>query len=446
MFGRDDGSKPLAINPKPQPPQPHVSALSPVQQGGTSHDSEDDNDAVNFETVVSSYSEPATDATSTGVVLSSSSSIDTVNAGASGSTSSASATDVASTQTSIADTGSLTSSTMITSTSSTQWLLQYSTLMSPKTPSVTISLARTHTAPSTSTGSLSAAGGGAQAPQPNEIPSEEQSSGSFNGALLAGIITPIVVVLALGVGILLCLRRRRRRRELQQKGNEEDASGSDVIPIIHSAKEKQAAEMIACSSTSASQSHLVTPDQPHLITSPDNSTYFTGLDTMSVISGATIEQHGRNSEDPPPPYRARSTSTRGLPARTMSARSGVASFLLTGQGSSPLLSPFDTQEEAEAEAEDADADADAGEEQGQDSASLSSSRDSDVDSLSPFADPPVSPSWRSITSTLYSSDASVFEARPARRSIGGAHMVGGPDPDPFADPPAAMSDGHDSQS
>lgn len=32
-------------------------------------------------------------------------------------------------------------------------------------------------------------------------------------------------------------------------------------------------------------------------------------------------------------------------------------------------------------------------------------------------------SARSVSSTLYSSNASVVEARPARRSVGGAHMI-----------------------
>lgn len=77
------------------------------------------------------------------------------------------------------------------------------------------------------------------------------------------------------------------------------------------------------------------------------------------------------------------------------------------------------------------------------------------DGVSPFEDPDAAtgylaasgvfatavtrtPSARSITSTLYSSNASVISARPARRSVGGAYMVegmqGGDERSPFADP------------
>ncbi|KAH0151833.1 hypothetical protein KCU67_g10080, partial [Aureobasidium melanogenum] len=48
---------------------------------------------------------------------------------------------------------------------------------------------------------------------------------------------------------------------------------------------------------------MAAPQLPQLIlTSSQNATYFTGLDTFSVHSAAT-------NEDPPPPYRARRRSS-----------------------------------------------------------------------------------------------------------------------------------------
>lgn len=68
----------------------------------------------------------------------------------------------------------------------------------------------------------------------------------------------------------------------------------------------------------------------------------------------------------------------------------------------------------------------------------------DVAEVSPFDDPPAgprrTPSARSITSTLYSSNASVVEARPARRSVGGPNMIGMDERSPFADPDSESDD------
>lgn len=155
----------------------------------------------------------------------------------------------------------------------------------------------------------------------------------------------------------------------------------------------------------------VGPPQPHLITSPQNNTYFTGLDTMSMLSAEPQERF--SDSDPPPPYWP---SGGAAAARSISMRSAVSAISAPRPAFLSLATPVSPLESQA------------------------------VSEESPFADPPAAVrrthSSRSITSTLYSSNASVIEARPARRSVGGANMVGHDENgrSPFADPDPDLDD------
>ncbi|KAL1296643.1 hypothetical protein AAFC00_000126 [Neodothiora populina] len=210
---------------------------------------------------------------------------------------------------------------------------------------------------------------------------------AFDGAILAAIIVPIVAVLAVGLALLLCIRRRRRARAATLK------------PITEGR-----AEVFTKRSPSAATSvevRQVTPPQPHLITSPQNTTYYTGLETMSMMSA---EPAAPTNDDPPPPYRTRSDATP-RPASVRSADTAVSHFQPALHAFERPLSPLDSSIVAE---------------------------------RSPFDDPPSpmrsNSMSRSITSTLYSSNASLVEARPMRTSVGGPFMVDMDVRSPFADP------------
>lgn len=227
-------------------------------------------------------------------------------------------------------------------------------------------------------------------PYPDGQPTDHNRH-TFNGAILAGIVVPIVMLLLLGIGLLLFLRRRRRNR------------GTPFKPIT------EAKEGIFTKKTSSDvptvEVHEAIPPQPHLIMSPMNNTYFTGLDTMSIMS-AEPGAHARASEEPPPPYWPRSETS----ARSASVRSAVSSIRPPQHALFSHQRPVSPLREHEAEAE-----------------------------RSPFDDAAIAAmsradSSRSFTSTLYSSNASLVEARPARRSVVGAHFVGQDERSPFADP------------
>ncbi|CAD0114903.1 unnamed protein product [Aureobasidium uvarum] len=212
-----------------------------------------------------------------------------------------------------------------------------------------------------------------------------------NTTLIAGVVVPIVIILAGGLVALTCLRRRRKRATVTNNG---DASVTDAAAPV-SIIEKVAGKKVSADVHRPTQTTMLSPideataapQLPQLvITSSQNATYFTGLDTFSVHSAAT-------TEDPPPPYRARSmlshtSSERRQPSIvTQSAALAPISPVSPVSPISPmahLASPF-----------------------------------SDANAIAVAR----SPSQRSFASTLYSSNASVYEARPARRSMGPAEYV-----------------------
>lgn len=204
-----------------------------------------------------------------------------------------------------------------------------------------------------------------------------------NSYIAAAVVVPLLVALGLLGFLFFFLRNRRRRKAVQPRPMEE------VRAKIHPAPTPPMAAAAAS-------------EQPHLGTSPDNPTYFTGLDTESAHSG------GHDSlEEPPPPYvrSANSSMRRPLGAAPMIPR------LQIDRASSINISPF------------AD----------------SHSADSPYQETSNLRRPEVSreTSNRSITSTLYSSNASVNEAEPARVSTSHARLFRhslGAERSPFADP------------
>jgi hypothetical protein len=216
---------------------------------------------------------------------------------------------------------------------------------------------------------------------------QEKAHHGPNTTIIAAVIIPIVILLASGLVALTCLRRRRKCAVVCGTG---DAAVVDAVePIVMAEKiaEKKPTSNIHHTTHSTLLSPIdeatAAPQLPQLvITSSQNATYFTGLDTFSVHSTAT-------SEDPPPPYRARSmlshtSSERRQPSIVQTAALAPVSPISPVSPLAHLASPFS------------------------DNNAISVSR---------------SPSQRSFASTLYSSNASVYEARPARRSTGPAEYV-----------------------
>ena len=124
-----------------------------------------------------------------------------------------------------------------------------------------------------------------------------------------------------------------------------------------------------------------TVTEPPILTSEQNNAYYTGLDTSSLGSrGDSGEYQPRASYEPPPPPYIREPSPQAM--QEMRTRS-----------------PFDDPPHNHSIA--------------------------DSMHLAPFERPdtPHSTSTHSVTSTQYSDDASVHEAKEARRSIGGAQIV-----------------------
>lgn len=220
---------------------------------------------------------------------------------------------------------------------------------------------------------------------------QEKAHHGPNTTVIAGVVIPIVILLASGLVALTCLRRRRKRVITPESDNAAVSIVVRPVPVV----EKVAGKKI---STDAHRPTLTTilspideataaPQLPQLVlTSSQNATYFTGLDTFSVHSAAT-------SEDPPPPYRARSMLSHTSSERRQPSIATQSAALAPVSPTSPIspVSPV-------------------------------------AHLASPFSDANAiavarSPSQRSFASTLYSSNASVYEARPARRSTGPAEYV-----------------------
>jgi hypothetical protein len=216
---------------------------------------------------------------------------------------------------------------------------------------------------------------------------QEKAHYGPNTTIIAAVVVPIVILLASGIVALTCLRRRRKRAVVSGTGDAAVVSAVGPIAIAEKVAEKKTNSNVHHTTHSTTLSPIdeatAAPQLPQLvITSSQNATYFTGLDTFSVHSAAT-------SEDPPPPYRARSmlshtSSGRRQPSIVQTAALAPVSPISPVSPTAHLASPFS------------------------DNNAVSVSR---------------SPSQRSFASTLYSSNASVYEARPARRSMGPAEYV-----------------------
>lgn len=223
------------------------------------------------------------------------------------------------------------------------------------------------------------------------------------GLIAAAVIVPLIAILLLLCLLLLLLRQRRHRQ------------GQDFRPVAEMKQKFQR----QFSPTSA---------QPHINTSPNNATYFTGLETESLHDGATP---GLNDEAAPPPYTNRGNSQIPEADRMTSA----PMLHINDMGPSSLFPVVAAAPPAHSHTRNV----------------------SDASTLAPLASPVMrkglarnstnnlprpnmsrQQSARSITSTLYSSDASVMEAEPAQMSLAEPHVVRTPshgmDKSPFADP------------
>ncbi|KAG9840647.1 hypothetical protein KCU98_g2983, partial [Aureobasidium melanogenum] len=220
---------------------------------------------------------------------------------------------------------------------------------------------------------------------------QEKAHHGPNATIIAGVVVPIVILLASGLVALTCLRRRRRRAVTPGSDN---AAVSDAVGPV-AMVEKVAGKKISADGHRPVQTTTLSPidettaapQLPQLVlTSSQNATYFTGLDTFSVHSAAT-------NEDPPPPYRARSMLSHTSSQRRQPSIATQGAALAPVSPISPISPPSPVAHFA-----------------------------------SPFSDANAiavarSPSQRSFASTLYSSNASVYEARPARRSTGPAEYI-----------------------
>jgi hypothetical protein len=219
------------------------------------------------------------------------------------------------------------------------------------------------------------------------LSTQEKAHHGPNTTIIAAVVIPIVILLTSGLIALTCLRRRRKRAVLCGTGDAAVVGAVGPIVMAEKIAEKKPSSNIHHTTHSTMLSPIdeasAAPQLPQLvITSSQNASYFTGLDTFSVHSTAT-------SEDPPPPYRARSmlshtSSERRQPSIAQTAALAPVSPISPVSPLAHLASPFS------------------------DNNAISVSR---------------SPSQRSFASTLYSSNASVYEARPARRSTGPAEYV-----------------------
>lgn len=219
------------------------------------------------------------------------------------------------------------------------------------------------------------------------LDTQEKAHHGPNTTVIAGVVIPIVILLASGLIALTCLRRRRKRARLADTGDAAVVSTMGPIAMAEKVAEKKphagVHQTTHTSMLSPIDESTAAPQLPQLvITSSQNASYFTGLDTFSVHSAAT-------NEDPPPPYRARSmlshtSSERRQPSIVQTAALAPVSPISPVSPVAHLTSPF-----------------------------------SDANAISITR----SPSQRSFASTLYSSNASVYEARPARRSTGPAQYV-----------------------
>ncbi|KAI4748730.1 hypothetical protein E4T50_01022 [Aureobasidium sp. EXF-12298] len=216
---------------------------------------------------------------------------------------------------------------------------------------------------------------------------QEKAHHGPSATIIAGVVIPIVILLASGLVAMACLRRRRKRAAISGAGHTTVVGAVAPVAMAEKVAEKKPMSSVHHTTHTTTLSPIdeatAAPQLPQLvITSSQNASYFTGLDTFSVHSAAT-------TEDPPPPYRARSmlshtSSERRQPSIVQTAALAPVSPISPVSPVAHLTSPF-----------------------------------SDANAISVTR----SPSQRSFASTLYSSNASVYEARPARRSTGPAEYV-----------------------
>ncbi|KAG9637793.1 hypothetical protein KCV04_g7138, partial [Aureobasidium melanogenum] len=123
---------------------------------------------------------------------------------------------------------------------------------------------------------------------------QEKAHHGPNATIIAGVVVPIVILLASGLVALTCLRRRRRRAVTPGSDN---AAVSDAVRPV-AMVEKVAGKKISADGHRPVQTTMLSPidettaapQLPQLVlTSTQNATYFTGLDTFSIHSAATNE-------------------------------------------------------------------------------------------------------------------------------------------------------------
>jgi hypothetical protein len=210
-------------------------------------------------------------------------------------------------------------------------------------------------------------------------------------AVVAGVVVPIMVLLVGGIVFLSCWRRKQRHVSTVAAVASGDQVQAPAVMVEKAVAKTVQADALPPVSINTMlpriDETMETSQQPRLvITSPQNPTYFTGLDTFSVHSTAT-------TEDPPPPYRTKSVlshnSSERQQRRDATTTTSNPAFVVPVAPVSPLVaarleSPFSNANALIVER---------------------------------------TPSQRSFASTMYSSDASVHEAKSARRSTGPAQYM-----------------------
>ncbi|KAK6000115.1 hypothetical protein QM012_004103 [Aureobasidium pullulans] len=299
---------------------------------------------------------------------------------------------VGSTTQSLASSESLTSSDILTS---------QSTMQTTSTPSMTTSISWTqpawrpgwHSYVPSYINTATAAETSAASLVPG-LSTQEKAHHGPNTTVIAGVVIPIVILLASGLVALTCLRRRRKRAAVRNADNATVSNAVGPVAMVEKVAGKKVNtdvhRTLPTTMLSPIDEAMAAPQLPQLVlTSSQNATYFTGLDTFSVHSAAT-------NEDPPPPYRARSMLSHTSSERRQPSIATQSAALVPVSPVSPVspASPIPPVAHLTSPFSDANA--------------IAVTR---------------SPSQRSFASTLYSSNASVYEARPARRSTGPAEYV-----------------------
>jgi hypothetical protein len=221
----------------------------------------------------------------------------------------------------------------------------------------------------------SATPGNSNQPPPAKPWEYEQRHGPPVTFIAMGIVIPLLIIL-FALAMFFWYRRYKRN----QRANEENiatvmaatqSKGTQpnmvqtAMPYIHTPGAPRAAAAVVPSPTSTTASPTSNVDQPVILTTTMNNTYYTGIDTSDHIS--LSDQRSQTSaesihgEEPPPPYRPRSvppisreTSLRqavlGRNSSVRSARHDPMSGAGLIRRSDEVRSPFDDPESSDDDA------------------------------------------------------------------------------------------------